>query len=82
MRRTPYSVQTTATKVVRFSDPNSAQEYAQFYSARYVTFCEVIAPDGLIGQYKYGEPTAEFRGRGDEWYPAGPRPRSQGNAST
>lgn len=59
-----------------FPEPRAAQSYALWLSSGAPLqgyLIEVVAPDGIIGQYKNGEPTGEFRGRGDEHYPAGER---------
>lgn len=77
-QRLPFHVYTSGDKpVAGFSDPDAAQSYARWLSSA-VPFkgylIEVLAPDGIVGQYTNGFPTGEFRGRGDEHYPAGPLP--------
>lgn len=69
--RTPFVVHIHETRVAKFSDPDNAHEFAQFYSERHDVFVDVSAPHGLIGQYNHGKPTAEFAGREDAWFPAG-----------
>lgn len=59
-----------------FPDDQAAQSYARWLSAQpqfkgYLI--DVLARDGIVGQYTNGTPTPEFRGRGDEHYPAGRR---------
>ncbi len=59
-----------------FSNAEDAQMFAQYIAERWRDFTEVSSASGLIGQYdRNGMPTPEFRGRGDEVYPAGPRPK-------
>lgn len=71
-----YHVSFGAGRKASFKNGQDAQEYARFYSERYHTVTEVEYSGkrgyGLVGQYKHGEPTREFQGRGDEHYPAGP----------
>lgn len=72
-----FDVHFGAGKKASFRNGPDAQEYAQFMSEKANTITEVIYTGkrggGIVGQYKHGMPTPEFRGRGDEWYPAGPR---------
>lgn len=57
-----------------FLDGHDAHAYARWLSATFPsTSFEVVADDGIVGQYIGGSPTPEFIGRGDEHYPAGPR---------
>lgn len=69
--KTYYKVVLSEARIARFTSAANAQEYARWYSEVNHQTTEVVAKDGLIGQYKHGAPTPEFRGRGDEWYPAG-----------
>lgn len=59
-----------------FPDDQAAQSYARWLSSL-VPFkghlIDVVARDGIVGQYTDGKPTPEFQGRGDEHYPAEPR---------
>lgn len=76
--RFPFHVCIGAAKpCAGFPEPRAAQSYARWLSSGAPLkghLVEVIAHDGIIGQYTNGEPTGEFRGRGDEHYPAGPNP--------
>lgn len=69
-----------ADSKARFRHAPDAHQYAQWKST--IDHCVVEVERtgkskngiGLVGQYKYGEPTPEFVGRGDNWFPAGPHP--------
>lgn len=77
-RRTNYQIRLTETRIAKFSNPDDAQRFAQAYAQTGQHFVEVYDMSkrgGIIGQYdRNGMPTPEFQGRGDEIYPAGPRP--------
>lgn len=64
-------------KKAEFKHGHDAHQYAQWKSAADHSITEVVYTGkrggGIVGQYKHGVPTPEFRGRGDEWYPAGPK---------
>lgn len=62
--------------IAAFPEPMAAQSYARWLSSGNPFkgyLIEVITKDGIIGQYTDGLPIGEFRGRGDEHYPSGPR---------
>lgn len=61
------------THKAAFSHADEAQLFAQYMAQTRRQYVEVSCTSGLIGQYdRNGMPTEEFRGRGDEVYPAGP----------
>jgi len=62
MKRTRYFVEHCG-EVAKFSSPHDAQLFAAMLSNRHQGhWIEVHAPDGLIGQYRHGQPTPEFTG--------------------
>lgn len=62
----------------KFTSPDDAHEYAQFWSERHQSSTvEVSNKTGLVGQYKRGYPTPEFSGRDDAWFPAASRAELQ-----
>lgn len=64
-----------------FADGDDAHEYARWVSAQpmyHNRHIEISHSSGLVGQYFNGVPTREFRGRGDEHYPAGRLRNSNG----
>ena len=59
-RRTRYSVALPGYHVARFSCYGDAIRFARWSSQARPGLFEVAAPDGLVGQFCNGRPTAEF----------------------
>jgi hypothetical protein len=59
--KTPYHVVAYPGDLLgKFKDSTDALRVAQMWSARRGKWAEVSGPDGLIGQFNFGEPSAEF----------------------
>lgn len=74
MRKPPFSVTAWKHPATYFQRGVDAQEYAQFISERYNCWAEVHLDrgprydgNGIVGQYRAGNATPEFAGRGDAW---------------
>lgn len=61
-QKTPYHVIHAGRLLARFFKPEDALWWAKRQSAETGHFLEIIAPDGVIGQFRSGLATPEFGG--------------------
>ncbi len=60
MKRCKYYIRLAKNNVARFSDADTALRFGREESRDGCGPVEVIAPDGLIGQFRDGKATPEF----------------------